>query len=246
VLRQPPPAPRCIEALEQACRHGLLRAKREEIELLLRKFRSIGYCRDDFRQIGSGFLKLKLMEAPTMAEFTLHSLESAPEASRSFLLQARSEDGSLRNMYRMLAESPVALDAYKRLTEAFAESSLTPLEQRVVYLTAAHKNQCHYCTSVEPAFGAGDATAIARAILEEKAIPDRRLQALRSFTASLVDQRGWVSEGMVDMFLDAGFDRAHILEVITGIALVTIGSYANHIAATPIDHEVLGTQQLAS
>jgi alkylhydroperoxidase family enzyme len=171
-----------------------------------------------------------------MVEFPLHSLESAPAGARASLLRARDAYGAVPNMYRVLADSPVALDAYERLSESFAESSLTPLEQQVVYLTAAHKNQCHYCTTLKPALSAGEeAIAVLAAIGEERLLSDRRLQALRSFTAALVEQRGWVSEAMVEMFLDAGFDRSQILEVITGIALVTMSSYSNHVAATPVD-----------
>jgi alkylhydroperoxidase family enzyme len=171
-----------------------------------------------------------------MVEFPLHSLDSAPEAARPSLLRAQDSHGTLRNMYRVLAESPVALDAYQRLSEAFAESRLTPLEQQVVYLTAAHKNQCHYCTAMMSAQGETEGyAAISRAVREERPLADSRLQALRSFTAAMVEQRGWVADATVEMFLDAGFDRSQILEVITGIGLVTIGSYANHIAATPVD-----------
>lgn len=171
-----------------------------------------------------------------MVEFPLHSLESAPAGARASLLRARDAYGAVPNMYRVLANSPVALDAYERLSESFAKSSLTPLEQQVVYLTAAHKNQCHYCTTLKPAMSAGEeANAVLDAIRAERLLPDRRLQALRSFTAALVEQRGWVPEAMVENFRDAGFERAQILEVITGIALVTMSSYSNHVAATPVD-----------
>jgi alkylhydroperoxidase family enzyme len=140
-------------------------------------------------------------------------------------------------MYRVLADSPVGLDAYERLSESFTESSLTPLEQQVVYLTAAHKNRCHYCTTLKPVLSAGEgAIAVLDAIREERLLSDQRLQALRSLTAALVEQRGWVSNEMVEMFLDTGFDRSQILEVITGIALVTMSSYSNHVAATPVDN----------
>ena len=182
-----------------------------------------------------------------MVHFPLHSVESAPEASRPGLTRAGEVYGNVPNMYRMLAEAPVALDAYQRLGEIFAESSLTPLEQQIVYITAAHKNQCHYCTAQVPPFGAGEAgRSLAELVRSGGRLPDPKLQALRSFTASLVEQRGWVSETMVEAFMDAGYDRAQILEVITGVALVTISSYSNHLAATPIDGDEPAVQRLAS
>jgi alkylhydroperoxidase family enzyme len=52
----------------------------------------------------------------------------------------------------------------------------------------------------------------------------------------MTEHRGWVPEAGVESFLRAGFTRENLLEVITGIALVTLSSYANHVSATPLDH----------
>jgi alkylhydroperoxidase family enzyme len=67
-------------------------------------------------------------------------------------------------------------------------------------------------------------------------LADTRLQALRRFTAAMTEHRGWVPEHDVESFLEAGFTRENLLEVITGIAFVALSSYANHVTATPIDH----------
>jgi alkylhydroperoxidase family enzyme len=86
---------------------------------------------------------------------------------------------------------------------------------------------------------------IASAIRQGQRLEDRRLQALRRFTAMMVEQRGWVPDGQVESFLNAGFTRENLLEVMTGIALVTLSSYANHVTATPVDHGVDGAVDAA-
>lgn len=172
-----------------------------------------------------------------MIPFQLHDIETAPHSSRAIMADMQRHGGDLPNLLRTLAESPVALDAYRQLATLLGSSSLTPIEQQVVYVTAAHTNQCHYCRSPNPMLG-DDAQAdeVASAIRRGQRLADMRLQALRRFTATMTEHRGWVPEADVESFLRAGFTRENLLEVITGIALVTLSSYANHVTATPLDH----------
>ena len=69
--------------------------------------------------------------------------------------------------------------------------------------------------------------------------PTSAWKTLRQFTAKLVEKRGWLSETEVDDFIDAGFSRAQVFEVILGIGLKTISNYINHIADTPLDKRFL-------
>ncbi|QVL47498.1 MAG: carboxymuconolactone decarboxylase family protein [Thiocapsa sp.] len=172
-----------------------------------------------------------------MIPFQLHDLETAPHSSRAIMADMQCHGAELPNLLRTLAESPVAIDAYRQLATLLSRSSLTPLEQQVVYVTAAHANQCHYCTAPNPMLGEDSQTdEVTAAIRHGQRLVDGRLQALRRFTATMTEHRGWVPEADVESFLRAGFTQENLLEVITGIALVTLSSYANHIAATPLDH----------
>jgi alkylhydroperoxidase family enzyme len=172
-----------------------------------------------------------------MTQFQLHDMETAPGSSRAIMTEMQGHRSELPNLLRTLAESPVALDAYRQLATLLGKSSLSPIEQQVVYVTAAHTNQCHYCTAPNPMLGDdAEAAEIVSTIRRGARLGDARLQALRRFTAAMTEQRGWVAEGHVESFLSAGFTRENLLEVITGIALVTLSSYANHVTATPLDH----------
>jgi len=39
-------------------------------------------------------------------------------------------------------------------------------------------------------------------------------------------------------FLDAGFRREQVFEVLVGVAMKTLSNYANHIAGTPLDQRL--------
>jgi len=69
----------------------------------------------------------------------------------------------------------------------------------------------------------------------ETTLPNARLEALRTFTLSMVRDRGKVDERAVQAFLDAGFTKRQILEVILGISQKAMSNYTNHLAQTPVD-----------
>jgi alkylhydroperoxidase family enzyme len=51
----------------------------------------------------------------------------------------------------------------------------------------------------------------------------------------MVRCRGHATDEEVQTFLDAGYTRAHIFDVLVGIGMKTLSNYTNHIADTPLD-----------
>lgn len=172
-----------------------------------------------------------------MTEFQVHTKESAPAASVPFLEAAEKKFGFVPNLIGELAESPVTVEAYLTLAGIYAKSSFTPAEQQVVSLTANFENECHYCMAAHSA-GAKMAKlsdAAIDALRTGSTIPDTKLEALRVFARKVVVQRGWVDPSDIEAFLGAGYTKAQVLEVVTGVAVKTISNYVNHIAETPLD-----------
>ncbi len=66
-------------------------------------------------------------------------------------------------------------------------------------------------------------------------LEDPKLNSLAHFTRQMVSKRGWLSEEEMSDFLEAGYSKANLLEVIMVVALKTISNYSNHIAKTPLD-----------
>ena len=75
-----------------------------------------------------------------MSIFITHTVESAPEGSKTILKDAQKNLGFVPNLYANLAESPTALQAYTSLAGIFEKSSLSPAEQQVVALTVSVLN----------------------------------------------------------------------------------------------------------
>lgn len=175
--------------------------------------------------------------------FELHTLDNAPVKSRAILEGLQSTFGFVPNLYAVLAESPAATEAYRTLAEiVMGRSSLSPAEQHVVFQTINRENGCHYCVA---AHGTIAETwkldpSIDAAIRGEQLIDEPKLRALQSFTETVFRERGWVPDDQVGAFLDAGYTRAHVLDVIVVFAMKTLSNYTNHLADTPVDREFGG------
>ncbi len=171
-----------------------------------------------------------------MTEFTAHSIDSAPEGSRAAMESVKSLFGFVPNLYGVLAESQVAIEGYQALGEALRKGTLSEVEIQTVLLTVSRVNGCDYCVAAHTG-GSKRAKVpqdVIDAIRDDTPIADARLGALVAFTTAVVEKRGWL-DGELQAFIDAGYTKAQVLEVLAGVALKTLSNYANHIAQTPLD-----------
>jgi len=172
-------------------------------------------------------------------EFTVHTLETAPEDSKPALVHAQETFGFIPNLEGILAEAPALLKGSMSLWDLFATTSFTLLEQQVIYLAINYENSCDYCMAAH----SGLAKAIGmsqdniEALRNGTPMADAKLQALRHFTQQMVKARGWVEDSAIDAFMTAGYSKQQVLEVILGIAIKVMHNYTNHIAKTPLDKQ---------
>ena len=139
-----------------------------------------------------------------------------------------------------MASAPPLLEGYAALWDLFDKTTLTPIERQVVYLTANFENECNYCVPWHSLLAkrAGlDADSI-DALRSGAKMSDKKLEALRTFTRTLIANRGKASAAELQEFYDAGYSDVQALEVILGLAIKVMSNYTNSIAGTPLDKEV--------
>lgn len=170
-------------------------------------------------------------------DFPLHDENTAPDASKESLAQSRKTSGFIPGLHATMAEAPGLLNAYKAVHQNFMNSSFDKDELTVVWQTINVEHGCHYCVPAHTAIAKGMKVddAISDALRNETPLPNARLEALRTFTLSMLRERGNVSEAELQAFLDAGFTQQQVLEVILGLAQKVMSNYTNHVAQTPVD-----------
>lgn len=169
--------------------------------------------------------------------YTVHTAETAPEAAKEILTGAQKSFGFLPNLLGVMAEAPALVNAYITLNRIFQETSFSPTERQIVMLTASYENGCDYCVAAHSTMAGTQKVPqnVVQAIRDGVPIADAKLEALRRFTAILVNTRGWPADADVDVFLKAGYGKKQILEVILGIGAKTLSNYTNHVTHTPLD-----------
>jgi len=172
-----------------------------------------------------------------MSTLKVHTIESAPQESKSSLEASVKSFGMLPNLHGVLAGSPGTLEGYKTLHSLFANSSFNEEELTVVWQTLNVEHECHYCVPAHTGIAhmMKVAPELTEALRNGEAMPNEKLQALHETTLSIVRNRGRISDAELEKFYAAGYGERQVLEIILGIAQKTISNYTNHIANTAID-----------
>ena len=179
----------------------------------------------------------RLTQSGGMSEFTIHTVDSAPEASRGALADLEQNVGFIPNLAATLAGSPVAMRSFVSVQSSLRGSSLTPIEREVVGLVVSFANASQYSMAAHSMFatGHGAPTEVVAALRAGSQLPDERLEELRAFTTELLRERGHVSSPAIGAFLRAGYSTENVLEVITQVAYTTLANLVANLAETPVD-----------
>ncbi len=171
-------------------------------------------------------------------KFELYTAENAPgDAAERLANVQKKMGGLLPNLYSQMAEAPVALEAYLTLTDLLAKTDFTAAEQQFILLTTSTRNGCRYCVAAHSSGGRMaklDKEVIA-AVRNGTQVPDAKFAALRTFTEAVIETRGKVSDEAINAFLDAGYTKKQIPELLVCVAMKTLSNYFSRMAETPLD-----------
>ena len=121
--------------------------------------------------------------ARTTKGFAVHTLETAPDASRAFLAKSLEANGRIPGLHGVMAEAPGLLEAYSTVHQLFVNSSFDKDEITVVWQTINVEHACSYCVPAHTGIAKmmGVSNEITEALRNETPLPNARLEALRTF-----------------------------------------------------------------
>jgi uncharacterized peroxidase-related enzyme len=169
------------------------------------------------------------------------SIEAAPATAHALLAAVNKQLGSVPNLFRIVANSPAALEGYLGLNGALAKGQLDARTRNRIALTVADVNGCRYCLSAHTYLGRNLAKLDEAEMRENQrgASSDPKANVALAFAAKLTRERGHVSEADVAALKRAGYDDGQIVEIIAHVALNTLTNYINSALATEIDFPIV-------
>ncbi|MDV7104910.1 carboxymuconolactone decarboxylase family protein [Vibrio sp. TH_r3] len=172
-----------------------------------------------------------------MTKFTLHTLESAPEASKPFVEGSIKANGMLPGLHAVMADAPGLLEGYQVLHKLFTESSFNAEELTVVWQTINVEHECHYCVPAHTGIAhmMNVDPALTDALRNKEKMTTDKLQVLHETTLLMVRNRGVLSDEEMETFFAAGYSQRQLLDIVLGLAQKVMSNYTNHLAHTPVD-----------
>jgi uncharacterized peroxidase-related enzyme len=176
------------------------------------------------------------------------SIEASPAASQPFLVAVKKMLGSVPNLFRMVGNSPAALEGYLGLNGALAKGKLDAKTRERIALAVAEINGCDYCLAAHTYLGKNLAKLDDLEIAANRngGSGDAKADAAVRFAAKIVKARGHVADGDLQATKAAGFSDAEIVEIISHVALNTLTNYINNVTGTDIDFPAVAAAKKAA
>ena len=156
--------------------------------------------------------------------------------TRRLLGQVRAKLGFVPNLFRALANAPVALEGYLNFSAALAGGALDDKIREQIALAVAESNLCGYCLSAHVFLGqrAGlTSDEIANAIRARASDP--KIDAILKLARNIIVQRAEISDKDLQQARAAGLSDGEFIETVANVALNIFMNYVSHAARLSID-----------
>jgi AhpD family alkylhydroperoxidase len=189
---------------------------------------------------GDTFLtgSFRSMQVIAMSNFPVHTLDTAPVASRASLEHLQQAFGMIPNIAGAMSTSPVLIGSLVALFQkVHGEGSFTEPQIQTVLLTDAVTNGCDWAVAFHTvlALDAGLTPEDVQAMREGGTPKGAEFAALSTLARTLIEKRGRLDDQDVGRFFAAGFSPELLLETITIVAASTITNYTASITRPPLD-----------
>jgi uncharacterized peroxidase-related enzyme len=175
------------------------------------------------------------------------TIDAAPAASRPLLEAVKRQLGSVPNLFRLVANSPAALEGYLGMQGALGKGTLPAATRERIALAVAEVNGCNYCLSAHTYLARNLARLDDAEIAANRAggSLDAKADAAVRFAAAVTRERGHIRPEDLDAVRAAGYGDAQIVEIVQHVALNTWTNYVNEVAQTDIDFPVAPARKAA-
>lgn len=171
----------------------------------------------------------------SLRPFEVPTKHDVSESNKNLLEQLEAKVGFVPNIYATYAYSDNALGRY--LAFANGKTSLNNKEKEVVNLAVSQVNGCTYCQSAHTAVGKMNGFTDEQVLELRKGYAsfDEKLDALARIAKAITENRGKISEELLQNFFDAGYTKENLVDVIVGVGDKTTTNLLHNVTDIPID-----------
>lgn len=160
-------------------------------------------------------------------------IEQASGRVKDIYHQVESSLGTVPNMIKTMAHSPVVAEAYLSFWNLLSQGVLSAHLKEQISLHVSESNGCAYCVSVHCALSKG------AGLRDEEVLdgrmghsPDGKTNAALKFAGRILETRGAVASEEVAEMRDAGYSDEEITEIIALVVFTIFSNYFNNVVGT--------------
>lgn len=170
-----------------------------------------------------------------MTNFNVPSREEVSANNQEIFDNLKKGLGMVPNLYAVMAHSDNALGNY--LAFQNAKTSFSNKEKQAVFLVVSQVNECTYCQSAHTLLGTMNGLTEEQTIAIRKgsASFDSKLNALVALAKEIASNKGFASDKTVDEFINAGYTKGQVVELVFLVAEKTAMNYVQAITKVAID-----------
>lgn len=171
-----------------------------------------------------------------MSRLNAVTLETATGKTKELFDGINKKLGRVPNVFQLMGNSPAALEAYLKMSEALAGGMLDAKLRELIAISVAETNVCEYCLSAHTAIGksvglSDEELSLAR----EQRSNDPKYNACLRFVRIMVTSRAEMNDSDLNDLKAAGFSDGDVAEIIANVGLNLYTNYFNHIAKPEVD-----------
>jgi AhpD family alkylhydroperoxidase len=172
-----------------------------------------------------------------MKAFTVPGYEQVDETVKPVFDQYKKLLGFMPNLYATIGYSAVTLNSYIAYTSAQTKGSFHAKEREAIYLMVSQLNYCEYCLASHTA------SALRNGWKEEDTLllragkyPDKKWEVIYAVVKSVIDNRGAVSDELLEAFFALGYQEKALMDLLALISIMSFTNYAYRLTRIPIDY----------
>lgn len=171
-----------------------------------------------------------------MSRLNAVTLETATGKTKELFEGINKKLGRVPNVFQLMGNSPAALEAYLKMSEALAGGMLDAKLRELIAISVAETNVCEYCLSAHTAIGKSvGLTDEELSLAREQRSNDAKYNACLRFVRIMVTSRAEMNDSDLNDLKAAGFSDGEVAEIIANVGLNLYTNYFNHIAKPEVD-----------